>query len=113
MNDNIKKYPLKSKSEKPQFNYLVRSNSEMDYYLFYEFDDALNHMKALSLESRGHIACMYEPYFNTNTREWFGQNTFTAYDGMVEYDKHAKADLHLEFYVKAGEWMNPDIKLGR
>jgi len=68
MNENIKKYPMKTKTEKPNFNFLVRSNDGMDYYLFYEFDDALNQLKAMSLDNKGHIACLYEPYFNTTTR---------------------------------------------
>lgn len=113
MSKNIIKYPMKSKTERPRFNYLVRSNDSMDYYLYYEFDDALNKTKTMSLKERGHIARLYEPYFNVSTREWYGQNTFTAYDGIVEYNKHARAVLHLEFYVNAGEWLNPDIKLGR
>lgn len=113
MNENIKKYSMKTNTEIPSFNYLVRSNDDMDYYLFFEFDDALNKLKTLSLENRGHIACLFETFFNTTTREWHGQNTFTAYDGIIEYDKHAKVELHLEFYINAGEWLNPDIKLGK
>lgn len=107
MNKSIIKYPMKKKTERPKFNYLVRVNSSMDYYLFNEFDEAYMHMKNMSLTDSCHIACLYEPYFDTKTREYFGQNTFTAYDGEVVYDKHAKVELHLEFYVNAGEWMNP------
>jgi len=113
MSKYIIKYPMKSKTEKPRFNYLERSNDSLDYYLYYEFDDALNKVRTMSLTERGHITCLYEPYFNTITREWYGQKTFTAYDGIVKYDKHARADLHLAFYVNAGEWLNPDIKLDR
>lgn len=108
MNGDIIKYPMNKNTEKPNFNYLVRANSSMNYYLFEKFDEAYVHMKNVSLTDECHIACPYEPYFNNKTREWFGQNTFTAYDGEVKYDKHARVELHLEFYVNAGEWLNPN-----
>lgn len=99
------KYPMKLKTEKPCFEYLVRLNSCLDYYLFEEFDDALK--TAMALSSKNGIALVYEIFFNTTTREFFGRNTFKAYDGYVDYDKHGRADLHIEFYVNAGEWLNP------
>lgn len=111
MDEIVKKYPLKTKTENPKFNYLVRSNDSMDYYLYDEFNDALDKLKMMSLERHSHIICLYEPYFDTQTREWHGQNTFTACNGKIRYDKHARVDLHLAFYVNAGEWLNPDVKL--
>lgn len=101
------KYPMKLKTERPLFEYLVRDNMELDYYLFSEFDDALKIAETKSIEKHG-IYLIYEVYFNTKTREFYGTNTFQACCGKVKYDKHADIDLHLEFYVNAGEWLNPN-----
>lgn len=103
---NIGKYPMNTKTEKPLFNYLIRMNSGMDYYLYEDFDTAIR--KAMSLSHGADIPLIYEVYFNTETREFFGQNTFSIYDGTIEYDKHARVELHIEFYVNAGEWLNPN-----
>lgn len=111
MNENIKKYSLKSKTDRPSFEYMVRQNSGFDYYLYSDFDSALKKMVEISI-SKG-IGLLYEIYFNNQTREYFGHNTFKAFDGEVKYDKHAKVDLHLHFYINAGEWLNPDVELMR
>lgn len=105
------KYPMKSKKEHPRFKYMVRPINSMDYYLFSNFNDALDKLKALSLQKIDKIICLYEPFFNTENREWYVQNTFTAINGEIDYDKHAKIDLHLFYYIQAGEWLNPDIRL--
>lgn len=101
------KYPMKNKTDKPLFEYLVRDNMNMDYYLFDEFDKALKQAEKMSVSESRHVL-IYENYFNTKTREWYGLNTFDVIDGKVRYDKHAKVELHLEFYVNAGEWLNPN-----
>lgn len=103
----IIKYPMKKKTDHPLFNYLVRDLMNMDYYLFEEFDDALKQAERMSLTKSRHVL-IYENYFNTTTREWHGCNTFDVIEGKVTYDKHADVDLHLEFYVNAGEWLNPN-----
>lgn len=103
----IIKYPMKLKTEHPLFEYLVRDNMNLDYYLFSDFDSALKQAQSMSVSGNRHIL-IYENYFNTTTREWHGQNTFDVVDGRVVYDKHARVDLHLEFYVNAGEWLNPN-----
>lgn len=100
------KYPMKLKTESPIFNYIVRLNSGMDYYLYESFDEAIK--MAVLLAHGVDVPLVYEIYFNTKTREFFGQNTFTIYDGKIEYDKHDKIELHVEFYVNAGEWLNPN-----
>lgn len=94
------KYPMKEKTEKPLFNYLVRDNMSLNYYLYEDFDEALKRAMALSTTNGRHVL-IYENYFNTSTREWHGQNTFDVIEGKVFYDKHAKVDLHIEFYVNA------------
>jgi len=99
------KYPMKSKKEKPKFEYIVRFNDSLDYYLFEDFNKALK--KAMTLSVKGKIILLYEIFFNSTTREFFGKNTFVVYDKEVIYDKHANPDLHISFYVNAGEWLNP------
>lgn len=101
------KYPMKLKTERPLFEYLVRDNMNLDYYLFSEFDNALKTAETKSIEKNGTFL-IYEVYFNTSTREFHGTNTFKVFQGKVKYDKHAEVDLHLEFYVNAGEWLNPN-----
>ena len=104
---DIVKYPMREKTERPLFNYLVKDLIHMDYYLFEEFDDALKQAQSMSLDGNRHVL-IYETYFNAKTREWHGCNTFSVVDGRVEYDRHAGIELHLEFYVNAGEWLNPN-----
>lgn len=106
----ITRYPLKNKTENPSFEYLVRDNMKLDYYLFLEFDEALKQAEKMSISGNRHVL-IYEKYFNTITREWHGLNTFDVIGGKVIYDKHAIPDLHLDFYVNAGEWLNPDVDL--
>ncbi len=103
------KYPMKLKTERPLFEYLVRDNMELDYYLFDDFDDALKTAETKSIENNGTFL-IYEVYFNTATREFHGTNTFKVRCGKVQYDKHAEIELHLAFYVNAGEWLNPNQK---
>jgi hypothetical protein len=100
------KYPMRLKKDIPLFDYIVRDNFTCDYYLFKDFDSALKKTMSLSIETG--IGLLYELYFNTQTREFHVQNTFTAYDGIVEYNKHNRPDLHIQFYVNAGEWLNPN-----
>lgn len=101
------KYPMKAKTDTPLFNYLVRDSMSLNYYLFAEFDDALKQAQTMSINGNK-LVFLYENYFHAKTREWHGQNTFQCRGGKVIYDKHAKADLHLEHYVNAGEWLNPN-----
>lgn len=101
------KYPMKNKNEKPLFEYLVRVSNEFDYWLFDNFDEAMSTLRTLSIGKVCRVN-MYEVYFNTKTREFHTLNTFHAFDGKLEYDKFANPDLHIEFYVNAGEWMNPN-----
>lgn len=103
----MNRYTLTSKQSHPEFNYLVRSNDNLDYYLFEGFNDAVDKLKEVSLSSKGKIGLLYEPYFNTKKREWYAQNSFTSYDGELEYHKFGEILLHIKFYVDAGEWLNP------
>ena len=101
-------YPMKKKTERPLFNYLVRVNSSFDYYLYENLNDAIEKARQLS---RDDIGVLFEVYFNTQTREFFGQKTFLVFDGEIHYEKHGPVELHIEFYVHAGEWLNPDEKM--
>ena len=94
-------------TERPLFDFMVMINGEQDYYLYSDFDSALKKAIAISNSHRC-IGLVYEIAFNTDTRQYRGQNTFTVFNGNVKYDKHAEIGLHLEFYVNAGEWLNPN-----
>ena len=100
---------MKNKTDKPSFNFLVTTLIDMDYYLFDDFDSALNKIRALSIEHEDGCAKIYEPRLNNKTREYFAQNTFTAIDGVVIYDKHGDSNMHLHFFVNAGKWLNPNV----
>lgn len=103
---NIPRYKLKDKKTNPDFEYLVKDLMYMDYKLFNTFDDALKAAITLS-NTKSHHSLIYEKYFNTKTREFHGRNTFEVVNGVIIYDPHAMPDLHLQFYVEAGEWLNP------
>ena len=64
---------MKKKTERPLFNYLVRVNSSFDYYLYENFNDAIEKARQLS---RDDIGVLFEVYFNTQTREFFGKKHF-------------------------------------
>ena len=98
------KYPMQTKIEKPEFNFLVQENGEYDYYLYGSFDAALK--KAIALSFKNGIGLVFEIAFDNEIREYRGHNTFTVFDGVVRYDKHANIGLHIQFYVNAGEWLN-------
>lgn len=108
------KYPMDSKTERPLFEYMITTNIPTKYWLFKanEFDAAIAKLKEVSLlQGEDGIAKLFEVYFDTRTREYYGQNTFTAYDGELTYDKHAPRELHLHYYMNAGEWMNPTYRI--
>lgn len=107
--DEIIRYPMRSKSEKPIFNYLVKSNMEMEYWLFADFDDAVECAKNKGKELDDTML-IYDVYFNTRTRQFYAQKSFWIweFDGKLNYDKHGDVELHIEFYLRAGEWMNPN-----
>ena len=98
---------MELKTERPLFEYLVRDNMNLDYYLFSNFNDALRCAETQSIDGN-RCFLIYEVYFENSTREFRGQNTFSIRGGKVKYDKYAEVDLHLCFYVNAGEWLNPN-----
>ena len=102
---------MNSKTEQPEFNFLITRNGHFDYWLFDKFDDAINTAKALQAKYPTEIIRIYEPLFNNITREYFAQNTFNIIDNKIIYDKHALPSLHMKFYTDAGEWQNNNIKL--
>ena len=106
-NDEIIRYPMRSNKEKPIFNYLVKSNMEFEYWLFTKFDDAVECAKTLNRQLNEMII-IYDCYFDTRTREFRAQKTFWVWQtGELVFDKHGDVELHLEFYINAGEWQNP------
>ena len=107
MVEEIVRYPMKKNTECPMFNFLVKSNSEMEYWLFDEFQDAYDCAKSL-FAKLDEMILIYEYHLNTVTREYKARRAFwTDIDGKLKYVPRGDIELHLEFYINAGEWMNP------
>lgn len=105
--NEIIKYPMKSNKEKPLFNYLIKSSMEMDYWLFDDFEEAINCAKVLN-RKLDDIILIYEPHLNMRTKEYRGKLSFWLTDeGELMYGERSNIELHIEFYVNAGEWQNP------
>ena len=106
--NEIIKYPMKSNKEKPLFNYLIKSSMEMDYWLFDDFEEAINCAKVLN-RKLDDIILIYEPHLNMRTKEYRGKLSFWLTDeGELMYGERSNIELHIEFYVNAGEWQNPN-----
>lgn len=104
----ICRYPMRSNKDRPMFNYMVKSIMEFDYWLFSDFNSAVECAKKLNREKHEMII-IYDYHFNTSTREYRAQKTFWVWhNGELVFDKHGDIELHLEFYINAGEWMNPN-----
>ena len=107
--NEIIKYPMKSNKEKPLFNFLVKSNMEMKYWLFSDFEEAVNYAKKLNIKLQDNIILIYEPHLNMRTKEYRGKLSFWLTDeGELMYGERSNIELHIEFYVNAGEWQNPN-----
>lgn len=102
----ITRYELNSKTEQPDFNYLVHINGRFQYWLFNEFDDAVTKAKSLSIQNPYLIILILEPHFNTQTREWHAIASFKVIDNKIYHEKHALPGLHMKFHTDAGTWMN-------
>lgn len=86
---------------------MVKKYDSFRYHLFEDFDSALECAKKLHAKYNSRID-IYECDFNTRDRQFRAQNTFwISYGGKVRYDKYGEISLHIEFYINAGEWMNP------
>lgn len=102
------KYPMKSKTERPLFEFMVKYLNNEDYYLFDNFNDALRKAEVMSPGGNYHTVIIYEVYFDTTRREFYAMHNFSVCNGIVEYEKAYKNDLHLYFYLNCGEWLNPN-----
>lgn len=108
MKDGIIRYPMRSNKDRPIFEYLVKSSMEFEYWLFKDFNSAVECAKKLNRE-HDEMIIIYDYHFNTRTREYQAQKTFWVWhNGELVFDKHGDVELHLEFYINAGEWMNPN-----
>lgn len=105
--EEIIRYPMRSKNEGPLFNFIVRKSADFDYYLFESFDSAVEYARKLFALYNRRIN-IYEYEF-TKQREFRTINSFWIdYNGKLRYDKYADIGLHVEFFVNAGTWMNPN-----
>lgn len=107
MVEEIVRYPMKKNTDRPLFEYLVKTNMEFEYWLFEDFDSALECAKTLHAKT-DEMILIYDCYFDTRNRQYRAQKSFwIRHDGKVVFDKHGDIELHVEFYINAGEWMNP------
>lgn len=108
--DEIIRYPIRSNTEPLLFEYLVKTSMEMEYYLFAadEFDEAIKRAKLLRLQESDTVL-IYTPHLNNTTREYRAEKSFWIweFDGKLHHEKRGDIELHMEFYLRAGEWMNP------
>ena len=103
------KYKMDNKTDRPSFEYMVTTNDfPIKYWLYDDFNSAFNMMKQLSLHTKDEIGKLYEIVLDNNSREYYVKNTFTAFDGITYYEPHARRELHLHYYINAGEWMNKE-----
>ena len=102
------RYPMTTKTEQSKFKYLVRAGNGFDYYLYNDLGKALNKACALSMVG-------WDDYYIHEVMNIGGQYrsivTYICNKGRAEYDEFAVADLHICFYINAGEWLNPNEKL--
>lgn len=101
-------YQLVNKCEKPDFLYYVKENtSSFDYYLFHDYEKAMECARILSL-TKFPIAIIREPMQDAYG-EWHLEQTHSYVKGECHYkDEYVKqCSLHAKFYLDAGEWLNP------
>lgn len=104
------KYTLKNKTEKPGFSYLVKTNtSNPGYYLFTDFERAMNQARVLSL-TKFPLAIVYEPCQDRDG-EWHLRMTYSYMSGKCYMEENTKMELHAKFYTEAGQWLNPEEPL--
>lgn len=97
------KIVLKNKSEKPPFRFFVKANTwRSDYYVFNDFEKAMNKARVLSL-TKFPIVNVMETY-ESKIGEWMMRYIFTYIRGKcIEREEPA---LHAKFYTDAGECLN-------
>lgn len=101
------KYCLSDKLEKPNFLFLVKLNtSNHDYYLFDNFEKAMEKARVLSL-STFPLSIVYEPCID-KYGEWRLQKTYWYINGECSFEERPRMELHAKFYTDAGEWLNSE-----
>ncbi len=97
------KIVLKDKKTEPSFKYYVKLNTPcFDYYVFDDFEQAMNKARVLSL-TEFPIVVVMEPDKDKNG-EWMFIQTFIYIQGRCQEDD--KKLLHVKFYLDAGECLN-------
>ena len=104
------KYMLKSKTEKPGFSFLVKTNTaKQSYYLFTDFERAMKKARVLSL-TEFPLVVVYEPCQDKDG-EWHLKKTYSYMGGKAYLEEDSRMELHAKFYTDAGEWLNSDEAL--
>lgn len=114
----ITKFNLTDEEQQPPFAYVVLTDNSkskiladyLDYYLYRvdEFDKAYSQLKAEYARGRDLVG-LYTVDFNTVDRTFrLAKSFYVNYQGKVIFDDTAMPDLHVVFYLRAGEWLNPE-----
>ena len=101
------RYSLKDKVTEPGFNFFVKiNNPSAGYFLYNSIEKAMEKARILSLAT-SKIVYIYEPTKNSYG-EWVMEKTFKYSYGKSTYYDYRQTELHVKFYLEAGEWLNPN-----
>lgn len=104
------KYMLKSNKDDPQFKFLVRNPKCTKYWIFNDLEKALDTLRIESLKETGFFFIV-EPCFVPLHQDWRSFYSYMGCNGVVDFIEEKRILLHIEHYVDAGEWQNPEEEL--
>lgn len=99
-------YILEDKVTKPDFEFLIKGNNSMAYYLTNDFAQALKYLKICAIKDNTNIAHIYSPILMRTAGEYRAEKIITHFDDDVLIVKEVPS-LHFKFFCDAGEWLNP------
>lgn len=103
---NVTKYKMTSEKDVPLFNFLVKSVSSNDYYLYESFHDAIEMAILLNKEKNERIN-IYEN-FMSQIKEWYLQNFFYILNEQLMMNKNDELGFYAKRYLDDGTWLNPN-----
>ena len=114
---DIIRFGLTDRKVEPPFEYVLLTNkksrfgSYLDYYLYGqdELEEAIYQLKVEVARGHSH-ARIYKKDFINHDRTWRLQELFgISYStNKLVYFEYGETQLHIVFYMNAGEWLNPD-----